>query len=57
MPSENNRHVNLVHACVILNNEKSTIRDKMSKLMNYNILALNNHATNFCEEGFLTSAR
>ena len=36
---------------------KITMRNKISKLMNYNLLMLNNHATTSCEEGFVTSAQ
>ena len=45
-----NRHMNLSDACVILNNEKSLMRDKISKLKNYNMLVLNNCAAAFCEK-------
>lgn len=50
--AKNNRYVNLADTCVTLNNEKSSIRDKISKPMTCNLLVLNNQATNFCEEGF-----
>ena len=53
-----NRCVNLVDKCVTLNNEKSTMDDKISKMMNYNLLVLNKFANPFFfEKGFLTEAR
>ena len=50
--AKNNRHANAVDACVTLITEKSTMRNKTSKLMNNNLLVLNNHATTSCEGGF-----
>ena len=40
---KNDRHVNLVDVIVILSKEKHPMRDKLSILMNYDLLALSNN--------------
>ena len=51
-PMQDNMHVNLVDVFITLTNEHISMYDKISKLMNYNLLVLDNCATNFCKKWF-----
>ena len=46
-PMQDNMHVNLVDVFITLTNEHISMYDKISKLMNYNLLVLSNYTTTF----------
>ena len=48
----NKKYFNLVDAIVTLIKEKRLMCDKLSILMNYDLLVLSDYATTLCEEGF-----